>query len=218
MSKAEVKKIEESRKAFEQEATKEGESESEKKVRRFKMLFAVYDALLDNAEQGPYWLKDDRIAEIFVTTLLQRYQDLYQLWAYVVMANHVHVLLEPKLEQSEARSTAGGVQYVKLSKITQALKGFSALQANRILNRSGKPFWQDESYDYWARDEAEFYRIVSYIENNPVKAGLTSKPEDWRWSSAAERRRRGYNEIKPLTKPEQAKARSTFRNHVRYSS
>ena len=50
-----------------------------------------------------------------------------------------------------------------------------------------------------ARDEDEFYRIIAYIENSPVKAGLASLPEGWPWSSAAERKRRGYTEIRSLT-------------------
>jgi putative transposase len=86
-----------------------------------------------------------------------------------------------------------------LKKITQYLKGNSAREANNILGRTGQSFWQEESYDHWARDEDEFYRIIAYIENNPVKAGLASLPEGWAWSSAAERKRRGYTEIRSLT-------------------
>jgi hypothetical protein len=52
--------------------------------------------------------------------------------------------------------------------------------------------WQDESYDHWARDEEEMIRIIHYIENNPVKAGLCLKPSDWHWSSA---RLRAYWQI-----------------------
>ena len=49
----------------------------------------------------------------------------------------------------------------------------------------GKHFWQDESFDHWVRTPAEFNRIRSYIEGNPVSAGLASRPEGWPWSSAA---------------------------------
>jgi len=67
------------------------------------------------------------------------------------------------------------------------------------LNRTGQQFWQQESFDHWPRDESEFLRILKYIEDNPVKAGLVRRPEDWRWSSAAERKRRGLSEIRALT-------------------
>ena len=54
---------------------------------------------------------------------------------------------------------------------------------NRIRGES-RAYWQTETFDHWARDEAEMYRIIEYIENNPVKAGLVERPEDWYWSSA----------------------------------
>ena len=85
------------------------------------------------------------------------------------MANHVHVLVTP---------------HVDLSTMMHSLKGFSAREANRLLGRTGEPFWQGESYDHWVRDQREFDRVGRYIENNPVSAGLVLKPEDYRWSSA----------------------------------
>jgi hypothetical protein len=63
------------------------------------------------------------------------------------------------------------------------IKTFTAREANRILNRVD-PFWQRESFDRWARTEDEFNRMIRYIEENPVVAGLCDKIEDWPWSSA----------------------------------
>jgi REP-associated tyrosine transposase len=71
-----------------------------------------------------------------------------------------------------------------LSQITNGVKGVSARDANRILGRVGKKFWQDESFDHWVRNAKQFDRIRAYIEWNPVAAGLVRRPEDWRWSSA----------------------------------
>lgn len=127
---------------------------------------------------------------------MQRYSDLYTLWAYVVMANHVHALLQPK--PSSNNNEGSEVAYVPLKDITKRLKGYTALEANRSLNRTGQTFWQQESFDHWARDE-EFYRIIAYIENNPVNAGLVLRPEEWRWSSSHERLKRGWDNIRPLT-------------------
>ena len=93
----------------------------------------------------------------------------YQLHAYVVMPNHVHILLDP---------------YVPLAKISGPLKGVAACDINARLGRTGKPLWQDESFDHWIRNSAEFERIRHYIEWNPVRAGLVARPEDWKWSSA----------------------------------
>ena len=52
------------------------------------------------------------------------------------------------------------------------------------VGRTGEPFWQKESDDHWVRDQAEWERIAAYIENNPVQAGLVTRAEDYRWSSA----------------------------------
>ena len=93
----------------------------------------------------------------------------------------------------------GSSEGLTLGSITKNLKGYTAREANRLLGRTGQPFWQDESFDHWSRDRAEFVRIVAYIENNPVKAGLVKRPEEWIWSSAAERKRRGWDDFRALT-------------------
>jgi REP element-mobilizing transposase RayT len=136
--------------------------------------FAWIDRYLDQASTGPTWLAIPEVAKI-VDDALHHGQDTldrYVLHAYVVMANHVHMLISPK---------AGP------PKIMQSLKGFTAHQANLHLGRTGS-FWQRESYDHWVRDRKEFDKIVAYIENNPVKAGIVSGPEEFRWSSAYRRR------------------------------
>ena len=92
------------------------------------------------------------------------------MWAWVIMANHVHVLLTPLLEMRQ---------------VTRSIKSFSARKANEILGRTGDPFWQDESYDHWIRNQEEMNRIIRYIEWNPVKASLVERVEDWPWSSAS---------------------------------
>ena len=95
---------------------------------------------------------------------------LYRLSAYAVMSNHAHILIWPK---------------ALLYRITKSIKGYTARECNKLLDRTGETFWQDESFDHAVRSEEEFYRIKSYIERNPVKAGLVERPEEWPWSSAA---------------------------------
>ena len=136
--------------------------------RRFKIL----DAVLDKAAKGPLWLKDSRIAGCVVDAVDRGESILghYALEAFVVMPNHVHLLIAPR---------------IPIRRITNGLKGVTARDANRILGRTGRPFWQDESFDHWVRTPAEFNRIRVYIESNPVSAGLADRPEDWLWSSAS---------------------------------
>jgi len=167
------------------------------KLTQHKKLFAQLDAILDRAETGPRWLGDTEVAALVEDALLRRYAELYWLWAYVVMVNHLHLLLRPKLIGAPKQSSIDS--FVPLSSITKRIKGYTAREANRILQRTGQNFWQQESFDHWPRDEDEFFRIILYIENNPVKAGSVQRPDEWRWSSAAERKRRGWTEIRALT-------------------
>ncbi len=134
--------------------------------------FRTYDRLLDLAGIGPLWLNDPRIAECVIAALKKgEMERMFQLHAYVVMANHVHVLLEPKLP---------------IARITRMIKGSTAREANRILGRTGMRFWQEESFDHWIRNAEETRRVRTYIERNPVAAGLVQKPEEWIWSSVAQ--------------------------------
>lgn len=133
--------------------------------------FVTMDRLLDQAQCGPTYLKQPAIAEIVLTSL-RCGSDIkhYDLHAWVVMPNHVHLLLTP---------------LVSLSKLLNSLKAATARNANRVLQRIGQPFWQDESYDHLVRHREEFQRIRNYIENNPVVAGLVQAPEQYQWSSTA---------------------------------
>jgi putative transposase len=132
--------------------------------------FAWIDRYLDNTRKGPQFLRQPSIAQLLVDSLHKGVEDRrYNLGPFAIMANHVHVLLRP---------------LVSPSRLLNSLKGSTARKANRLLNRTGQQFWQRESYDHWVRDQAEWSRIVRYIERNPVKADLASRIEDHAWSSA----------------------------------
>jgi REP element-mobilizing transposase RayT len=133
--------------------------------------FSDMDRELDKAASGPRWLGNEAVAQCVVDALHygERQLRLYELRAWALMVNHVHILIYPA---------------VNLPRITRAIKSFSAHQANALLGRTGQPFWQDESYDHWVRDAKELEKVVKYIEGNPLAAGLVERVEDWRWSSA----------------------------------
>jgi putative transposase len=133
--------------------------------------FVAMDSILDKAATGPGFLAIPEIANLVVACIRDGEQRFhrYELHAFVVMANHVHMVVTPS---------------VVSTKWLGPLKGFTAHEANRILTRTGKPFCQQESYDHVVRAGAELERVRRYIENNPVKAGLASRPEDFPCSSA----------------------------------
>jgi len=133
--------------------------------------FVAMDRLLDQARTGPVYLRRPEIAKLLVDVIHYQACSLghYELHSYVVMPNHVHLLVTPR---------------VPVSRLTHSLKRFTAKEGNRILGLTGKPFWQDESYDRLVRNDEEFQRIARYIEWNPVKSGLAVAPEEFPWSSA----------------------------------
>jgi REP element-mobilizing transposase RayT len=133
--------------------------------------FAALDRLLDEARTGPFYLRQPALADMVVEAIRYNAQVLrhYVLHAFVVMPNHVHLLV-----------TAA----VCLPRLSKSLKGITGKRANAMLALTGRPFWQEESYDHVVRHEIEFQTIRSYIEENPVRAGLVSQASGYRWSSA----------------------------------
>jgi REP element-mobilizing transposase RayT len=106
----------------------------------------------------------------------------YDLIAWVIMPNHVHILI---------RTYAG----VALGRITQSWKNYTSRRIGSMIGiaphegskRSETPgIWYHEYWDRYIRDERHFNTVVAYIHQNPVKAGLATCAEDWPWSSAHE--------------------------------
>lgn len=123
---------------------------------------------------GSRWFTDPRIASIVQDALLNLDGKRYKLIAWVIMPNHVHILI---------RSLPGH----PISEIMQTLKSFTSHEANKILGRKGS-FWSKEYFDRYIRNARHFQATVRYIEENPVKARLCIKPEEWKFSSAYHRR------------------------------
>ena len=99
--------------------------------------FVWMDRQLDTVRCGPMYLRQAAIAQLVVNSIYKGEQlGHHRLRAYVVMANHVHLLIRPKIDPS---------------RLLKSLKGATAREANRLLGRTGEPFWQKESYDHWVR-------------------------------------------------------------------
>jgi len=120
---------------------------------------------------GECWLRQVEIADLVASAIQFFKGERYELDAWVVMPNHVHAVLWP-------------FPNFTLSGILQSWKRYTSREANKILKRTGKPFWQREPFDHWIRNDEEHERCCRYVVQNPVKAGLCSAPEDWKWSSA----------------------------------
>ena len=123
-----------------------------------------------NAGHGECLLAQPEVAAMLKQVLLEKHNQNYYLHAWVIMPNHVHLLVEP-------------LNSCVLSDILQAIKSISAREANQLLAREGV-FWQRESYDHLVRDEDDFNHALEYIVQNPVKANLVKHSCEYALSSA----------------------------------
>lgn len=137
--------------------------------------FERWETYLNRAGFGPRWLSQPEIADVVKEALHYRDGKVFDLHAYCIMPNHVHVVFEPS-SKSECHS-----DLLPLNKIMQSLKRHTARQANLILGREGA-FWQDESYDRVIRNNEEYIWSINYVLENPVKAGLVSQWDKWPWT------------------------------------
>lgn len=117
------------------------------------------DEYLDTSINGAY-LKDDILKYLF-DFLISNDKKLYELIAFCIMNNHVHILFKA-LES--------------LSKVIQMIKGVSAKKINELLCQKGK-FWADDYYDKAIRDEKHFWVVYEYIKNNPLKISEINNSE-----------------------------------------
>ncbi len=145
-------------------------SESGRHPRRGSEL-AMADPWLD-AGHGECILQDPVNAQLVLDTLLHDTGRRYLLMAWVVMPNHVHVVVKPYATQP-------------LSRIIGTWKSVSAHRIQKRRGRRGR-LWQRGYFDRLIRNDRHLAQTVLYIENNPVRAGLVDTPEDWPWSSAQE--------------------------------
>ncbi len=152
--------------------------------------FRKFEQILHKESTGPVWLKNPEIASLVFESFMHRDGRDFDLKALCIMSNHVHSVFRPHLTHDSitvVKHTAGfhmEADSPTLGVTMKSLKGYTARMANRLLGRTGK-FWEVESYDHQVRDEAEFHRIVGYVLQNPVKAGLVRDWCHWKWTYLA---------------------------------
>ena len=141
-----------------------------------KQTFAKYDDLLDKINLGSHYLKDENIAGIIKEQLHRFDGDLYDLISYSIMSNHVHILIDTRLNIEHVMGSDDFFEEnTEVSNIMKRIKGASSRYANEKLGKQGR-FWEKESYDMYIRSEKMLNNVIGYILNNPVKAGIC---KDW---------------------------------------
>jgi REP element-mobilizing transposase RayT len=130
--------------------------------------------------RGECWLNQPSIAELAEEALRHSNGQHYELLAWVIMPNHIHVLFR--------------VWNLPMSQVIKSWKTHIALEANKVLCRHG-PFWERDYWDTYMRDEDQLLTARRYIEQNPVKAKLVLQSSHWPWSGA--RFRDSYGKLPP---------------------
>jgi REP element-mobilizing transposase RayT len=130
---------------------------------------------------GDCWLRKSEIATIVKESIHYFDGSRYISHAYCIMPNHLHWLLT-SIDQSNSSSRENS----RLIPIMHSIKSYTAHQANKLLNREGR-FWSKEYYDHLVRSSEEFGRLLFYIIENPVKAGLCKKWNEWPWTICSEK-------------------------------
>lgn len=129
---------------------------------------AELEVYLDKG-RGECHLRRPDIAQLAENNLRQFSGDRYELRAWVVMPNHVHVLFK--------------VGTIPMSEIVGAWKKHTGRLTNKRLGKQGA-FWAEDYFDVFMRDAEHERKTVHYIENNPAKAKLVDDPKEWPWSGA----------------------------------
>ncbi len=136
-------------------------------LKKSRAYFKQMEQWLDK-NTGDTWLQQEAVASIVQDTI-EKYTNLgyWHMFAAVTMPNHVHLFF-----RCGDRS---------LGRVMRSFKRYTGRAGNAVLGRHGKRFWQREWFDHWSRSTDEDDKIVSYIRNNPMRAGLIKDGETWPW-------------------------------------
>lgn len=158
------------REEYEQLLSQTRDPEEQDSIRRAH--FDRLDAILDAATDGPLHLAVPAVAEVVVHGIdWLRKKRHWEIMASVVMPNHVHLLL---IEGEKTKTS--------LDDDMAKMKEFTGREANRLIKRTGRPFWTPECFDHWTRTAEKTDAIAEYIRCNPVKAGLATDWRAWPWT------------------------------------
>lgn len=155
-----------------------------------KRYFGRFDKQLDENPYGNCWFNRNDIADLLRDKFHEFDDKYYELQAYTIMPNHVHLVINTITQFLTADNlvlNSPPDNFVPLSKILGLIKGAVSYKANRILDAEklrldDAPFFMKDSYDHFIRNEKEWENIIRYVLNNPVKAGLVTSQEDWEYN------------------------------------
>ena len=135
---------------------------------RSRVYFQRLEAWLDRCRAGDGTLAVPTVVQQIETTILT-YEEIghWQMLSPAVMPNHLLLFFR--------------CWTLRLKDVMERFKRATTRFVNQKLRPPMNPLWQNEWFDHWSRSPQEDDWIVSYIRNNPVRAGLASDPKAWAW-------------------------------------
>lgn len=127
------------------------------------------------------WMLPEWARDIVMDCCVKAHGFTIDLYVAVVMPDHVHLIFVPEIDTTLR-------EVYSLARIMKAIKGTSAHAINRHLQTHGR-VWQEESFDHVLRCSEKLDEKVGYVMANPVRRGLVSRAEDYRWLWVPERLR-----------------------------
>jgi putative transposase len=165
--------------------------------RESRFYFKLYDEALDKLHNDVKHLENKELAQLVNDKIFEFENVWYVVLAVCIMPNHVHVVFDFSIQIQE-NIPITNENYHQLDRVMKRIKGATSCECNRFLNRTGVSFWQRESYDHYVRNEKELQRIIRYVAQNPVKAGLVTTWEDWQFTYVSPQ----YKDFAEPQKPE----------------
>jgi putative transposase len=137
-------------------------------------------------------LSKDRTRKWLVEAIADaRIKHGFELWAWVIMPEHVHLLINPRSTETRISDVLADMKRPVAQRAIAYLvarnSSFLARLTVRNANRTYRRYWQaGPGQDHNIYDPETAHRVVEYIHNNPVRRGLVQRATDWAWSSAAD--------------------------------
>jgi len=132
-----------------------------------------FDELVEKYQNQTDWIKIPEISDIIQCSLFYHDGKKYDLVAFTLMPNHVHLILTPLKNINQTDYSISGIMH--------SIKSYSAKKCNQILKQEGQ-FWYHENFEHTIRDNNDMQRCLDYVINNPVKAGLVEEWTDWKYT------------------------------------
>ena len=132
-----------------------------------RTIFREMETWLDCSKEN-LLLADPAVAEMVVEAIQHRVKTVrWIVYRFVIMPNHIHLFMS--------------VLKTTLKESLEDFKRWTGHQAAKLVDLPNDRFWQDEWFDHWSRSDEQDDQIDAYIFDNPRKAGLVKRAEEWKY-------------------------------------